>query len=76
MITSEQNKHLNNLRANKIPVDIFMMNGVRLSGLIDSFDNLSVALSSKGDYAISQMLMKTAISTVQPSGKKIEIINA
>ena len=59
-----QDVFLNNVRKNKIPVTVFLVNGVKLQGIITWFDNFSVLL--KRD-AHSQLVYKHAISTVMPS---------
>ena len=59
-----QDVFLNNVRKNKIPCTVFLVNGVKLQGIITWFDNFSVLL--KRD-AHSQLVYKHAISTVMPS---------
>lgn len=59
-----QDVFLNNVRKNKIPVTVFLVNGVKLQGIITWFDNFSVLL--KRD-AHSQLVYKHAISTVMPA---------
>ncbi len=60
---SVQDTFLNYTRKNKIPVTIFLVNGVKLQGLITWFDNFSVLLRRD---AHSQLVYKHAISTVMP----------
>ena len=59
-----QDVFLNNIRKNKIPVTIFLVNGVKLQGIVTWFDNFSVLLRRD---AHSQLVYKHAISTVMPA---------
>ena len=59
-----QDAFLNNVRKSKVPVTIFLMNGVKLQGVITWFDNFCVLLRRDGQ---SQLVYKHAISTVMPS---------
>lgn len=61
-ITSLQDNYLNQLRKDKIPVVIFLTNGVRLKGLIKGFDTFVVLLKD----ASQQLIFKHAISTIVP----------
>lgn len=61
---SLQDVFLNHVRKNKIPVTIFLINGVKLQGVITWFDNFCVLLRRDGQ---SQLVYKHAISTVMPS---------
>ena len=58
-----QDPFLNILRKEKIPVSIFLVNGIKLHGHIESFDQFVILLRN----TISQMVYKHAISTVVPS---------
>lgn len=58
-----QDVFLNHVRKNKVPVTIFLVNGVKLQGIITWFDNFSVLLRRD---AHSQLVYKHAISTVMP----------
>lgn len=58
-----QDAFLNELRKEKVPVSIFLVNGIKLHGMIDSFDQYVVMLKN----SITQMVYKHAISTVVPS---------
>ncbi|MBF0255763.1 MAG: RNA chaperone Hfq [Gammaproteobacteria bacterium] len=58
-----QDPFLNTLRKERIPVSIYLVNGIKLQGQIDSFDQFVVLLKN----SISQMVYKHAISTVVPS---------
>ena len=59
-----QDVFLNNIRKNKTPVTIFLVNGVKLQGIVPWFDNFSVLLRRD---AHSQLVYKHAISTVMPA---------
>ena len=59
-----QDVFLNNVRKAKIPVTIFLVNGVKLQGIITWFDNFCVLLRRD---AHSQLVYKHAISTVMPA---------
>jgi len=59
-----QDVFLNNIRKNKVPVTIFLVNGVKLQGIVTWFDNFCVLLRRD---AHSQLVYKHAISTVMPS---------
>ena len=58
-----QDPFLNALRKERIPVSIFLVNGIKLQGHVESFDQIVVLLK----YTVSQMVYKHAISTVVPS---------
>jgi len=59
-----QEVFLNNVRKNKAPVTVFLINGVKLQGIITWFDNYSILLRRD---AHSQLVFKHAISTIMPS---------
>jgi host factor-I protein len=59
-----QDVFLNHVRKTKMPVTIFLVNGVKLQGVISWFDNFSVLLRRDGH---AQLVYKHAISTVMPS---------
>lgn len=59
-----QDTFLNHVRKQKIPVTVFLVNGVKLQGVITWFDNFCVLLRRDGQ---SQLVYKHAISTVMPS---------
>ncbi|GAB4357360.1 MAG: RNA chaperone Hfq [Immundisolibacter sp.] len=63
-----QDPFLNLLRKEHIPVSIFLVNGIKLQGHIEAFDQYVVVLKN----AVSQMIYKHAISTVVP-GRPIRI---
>ena len=58
-----QDAFLNHIRKNKTPVTVFLVNGVKLQGIITWFDNFCVLLRRDGH---SQLVYKHAISTVMP----------
>lgn len=60
---SLQDPYLNTLRKERTPVAIFLMNGIKLQGQIESFDQFVVLLKNN----TSQMIYKHAISTIVPS---------
>ena len=60
---SMQDPCLNALRRERIPVAIYLVNGIKLQGTIESFDQFVVLLRN----TVSQMVYKHAISTVVPS---------
>ncbi|MEC9206132.1 MAG: RNA chaperone Hfq [Pseudomonadota bacterium] len=65
-----QDKFLNSLRKDKITVSIFLVNGIKLEGVIESFDQYTILLKNK----ITQSVYKHAVSTIVPSEPtKIEI---
>ena len=59
-----QETFLNHVRKTKVPVTIFLINGVKLQGVITWFDNFCVLLRRDGQ---SQLVFKGAISTIMPS---------
>jgi host factor-I protein len=59
-----QDVFLNNIRKNKTPVTVFLVNGVKLQGVVTWFDSFCVLLRRD---AHSQLVYKHAISTVMPS---------
>ena len=59
-----QETFLNQLRKDKLSVTIFLINGVKLQGIITWFDNFSVLLRREGTV---QLVYKHAISTIMPS---------
>lgn len=59
-----QDVFLNAVRKSKTPVTVFLVNGVKLQGIITWFDNFCVLLRRDGH---SQLVYKHAISTVMPS---------
>lgn len=63
MAENLQDKFLNQLRKDKIMVSIFLMNGIKLEGVIESFDQYTILLKNK----ITQSVYKHAVSTIVPS---------
>ena len=59
-----QDEFLNHIRKQKTAVTIFLVNGVKLQGIVTWFDNFSVLLRRDGH---TQLVYKHAISTVMPS---------
>lgn len=62
-VNNLQDTFLNTLRKEHVPVAIFLVNGIKLQGQIESFDQYVVILKN----AINQMVYKHAISTVVPA---------
>ena len=60
-----QDVFLNQVRKSKMSVTIFLINGVKLQGVITWFDNFCVLLRR---YGQSQLVYKHAISTIMPGG--------
>jgi host factor-I protein len=60
-----QDTFLNHVRKNKTPLTIFLINGVKLQGIVSWFDNFCVLLRRDGH---SQLVYKHAISTIMPGG--------
>jgi host factor-I protein len=58
-----QDHFLNTLRRERIPVSIYLVNGIKLLGVVESFDQFVVLLKN----SVSQMVYKHAISTVVPA---------
>ena len=66
-----QDVFLNHVRKSKTPVTVFLVNGVKLQGVITWFDNFSVLLRRDGH---TQLVYKHAISTVMP-GAPIQLFD-
>ncbi|WP_435101505.1 RNA chaperone Hfq [Arhodomonas sp. AD133] len=60
---SLQEPFLNALRKEKVPVSIYLVNGIKLQGQIESFDQFVILLRN----SVSQMVYKHAISTIVPA---------
>jgi host factor-I protein len=58
-----QDPYLNLLRKEQVPVSIYLVNGIKLQGQIDSFDQFVVLLRN----TVNQMVYKHAISTIVPA---------
>ena len=57
-----QDPYLNLLRKERVPVSIYLVNGIKLQGQIESFDQFVILLKN----TVSQMVYKHAISTIVP----------
>jgi host factor-I protein len=60
---SLQDPFLNQLRKERVPVSVYLVNGIKLQGQIDSFDQFVVLLRN----TVNQMVYKHAISTIVPA---------
>jgi len=60
-----QDVFLNVVRKNKVPLTMFLVNGIKLQGIVSAFDSFSVML--RRDNQI-QLVYKHAISTIMPNG--------
>lgn len=60
---SLQEPFLNSLRREKIPVSIYLVNGIKLQGIIESFDQFVIMLKNN----IAQIVYKHAVSTIVPT---------
>ena len=60
---SLQDPFLNTLRKERIPVSIYLVNGIKLQGQVESFDQFVVLLKN----SVSQLVYKHAISTIVPA---------
>ena len=58
-----QDPLLNVLRKDKIPVSVFLVNGIKLQGKVESFDQFVIVLKN----TVNQMVYKHAISTIVPA---------
>jgi len=68
---SLQDPYLNLLRKGRIPVFIFLVNGIKLQGQVESFDQYVILLKNTANQ-VSQMVYKHAISTVVP-GRRVRM---
>jgi host factor-I protein len=68
---SLQDTFLNHVRRNKTPLTIFLINGVKLQGIVTWFDNFCVLLRRDGH---SQLVYKHAISTIMP-GQPVHLMD-
>jgi len=59
-----QDKFLNTIRKDRVPVTVFLLNGVKLQGVVVWFDNFSMLMRREEH---SQLIYKHAISTIMPS---------
>lgn len=68
-----QDPYLNILRKERIPVSIYLVNGIKLQGQVESFDQFVILLKN----TVSQMVYKHAISTVVPSrAVRVPLVNS
>jgi host factor-I protein len=67
---SLQDPFLNALRKEKVPVSIYLVNGIKLQGLVEAFDQFVVLLKN----SVSQMVYKHAISTIVPT-RTVKLFN-
>lgn len=58
-----QDPFLNALRKERVPVSIYLVNGIKLQGQVESFDQFVILLKN----SVSQLVYKHAISTIVPS---------
>lgn len=58
-----QDPFLNMLRKDRVPVNVYLVNGIKLTGQVEAFDQFVIVLKN----ATSQMVYKHAVSTVQPA---------
>ena len=68
---SLQDPYLNALRKERVPVSIYLVNGIKLQGQIESFDQFVILLRN----SVSQMVYKHAVSTVVPS-RNVKLANS
>ena len=68
--TALQDPFLNILRKERIPVSIFLVNGIKLQGQVESFDQFVILLRN----SVNQMIYKHAISTIVPA-RTVKIIS-
>lgn len=67
-----QDQFLNAVRKQKTPLTIFLVNGVKLTGVVTSFDNFCVLLRRDGS---AQLVYKHAISTIMP-GQPVQLFDS
>lgn len=67
---SLQDPYLNALRRERVPVAIYLVNGIKLQGQIEAFDQFAILLKN----SVNQMIYKHAISTIVPA-RNIHISN-
>ena len=67
-----QNEFLNALRKDRVPVSVFLVNGIRLAGLIQSFDQYSIRLQGTPP----QLVLKRVVATVVPDTKAARLKSA
>ena len=68
---SLQDPFLNALRKERIPVSIFLVNGIKLQGQVESFDQFVILLKN----SVSQLIYKHAVSTIVPA-RNVKLVYA
>ena len=68
-VNNLQDAFLNHVRRNKIPITVFLINGVKLQGIINFFDNFCILLRRDSNV---QLVYKHAVSTIMP-GEEISL---
>ena len=68
---SLQDPFLNALRKQRIPVSVFLVNGIKLQGQVESFDQFVILLKN----SVSQLVYKHAISTIVPA-RNVKLVHA
>ena len=68
---SLQDPFLNALRKERIPVSIFLVNGIKLQGQVESFDQFVILLKN----SVSQLVYKHAVSTIVPT-RNVKLVYA
>ena len=68
---SLQDPFLNALRKERIPVSIFLVNGIKLQGQVESFDQFVILLKN----SVSQLVYKHAVSTIVPT-RNVKLVHA
>lgn len=63
-VNNLQDAFLNHVRRNKIPITVFLINGVKLQGIINFFDNFCILLRRDPNV---QLVYKHAVSTIMPA---------
>ena len=66
---NENNNFLDKIKKNEIPVTVFLVNGVKLQGIVTAFDETTLLLRRDGH---TQLIYKHAISTIMP-GEAIDL---
>ena len=69
MSQNVQNDFLGNIKDNKVSVTVFLVNGVKLQGIVTHFDDESLLLRRDGH---TQLIYKHAVSTIMP-GEAVEL---
>ncbi|MCD8554695.1 MULTISPECIES: RNA chaperone Hfq [Seleniivibrio] len=64
-----QDVFLNHLRKKRIPMTVYLVNGVKIEGVIKGFDNFVIIMKDESQ----KMIYKHAISTIEPSEEILEL---